>query len=152
MTLFNHHLSNILCSYEFHDKYRASTDSLVCTYLFVCSQVRVPLHIAVMAAQNMEASLTVSPAHKVEFDALTGSLTVMSKGPFIHVLSSVAPTHSSQCSTMSWICLSSVSCSLCFSYLHVYSNRMDTGEFESASTVNPISSPFAVFLSTKQPI
>ncbi|KAJ7446913.1 hypothetical protein B0H11DRAFT_1745410 [Mycena galericulata] len=53
-----------LTSYVFHD----------------ISQVRVPLNTALLAVQNM-ASRPIAKDHEVEFNALEGSLSMMSKGP-----------------------------------------------------------------------
>ncbi|KAJ3994080.1 hypothetical protein F5050DRAFT_1576353 [Lentinula boryana] len=46
---------------------------------YVFHEVRVPLNSALLAAQSMEASGTVPKALEVEFDALMGSLTMMSQ-------------------------------------------------------------------------
>ncbi|KAJ4474814.1 hypothetical protein J3R30DRAFT_3295227 [Lentinula aciculospora] len=46
---------------------------------YVFHEVRVPLNSALLAAQSMESSGTVSKALDVEFDALMGSLTMMSQ-------------------------------------------------------------------------
>ncbi|KAJ3862445.1 hypothetical protein EV359DRAFT_45149 [Lentinula novae-zelandiae] len=46
---------------------------------YVFHEVRVPLNSALLAAQSMEASGTISKALEVEFDALMGSLTMMSQ-------------------------------------------------------------------------
>ncbi|KAJ8516509.1 hypothetical protein ONZ45_g6212 [Pleurotus djamor] len=54
-----------LTSYVFHDNPPA--------------QVRVPLNTALLAVQNMEASGTVAKAQEIEFKALEGSLSMMSK-------------------------------------------------------------------------
>ncbi|RDB15349.1 Autoinducer 2 sensor kinase/phosphatase LuxQ [Hypsizygus marmoreus] len=56
-----------LTSYVFHDKFSIS-----------CS-VRVPLNTALLAVQNMEASGTVARDQEIEFNALEGSLSMMSK-------------------------------------------------------------------------
>ncbi|KAI0296554.1 hypothetical protein B0F90DRAFT_1636279 [Multifurca ochricompacta] len=62
----------------------------------VVTQVRVPLNTALLAVQNMEASRIVPRAQEIEFKALEGSLSMMSKGAH-------------------------------------FSNRMDSGRFESVS-------------------
>ncbi|KAF5351333.1 hypothetical protein D9758_008026 [Tetrapyrgos nigripes] len=54
-----------LTSYVFHDK------SLL--------QIRVPLNSALLAAQNMEATETVAKEAEVEFEAIMGSLNIMSQ-------------------------------------------------------------------------
>ena len=41
--------------------------------------MRVPLNTALLAVQNMEASGTVAKAQEIEFKALEGSLSMMSK-------------------------------------------------------------------------
>ncbi|KAJ3767871.1 hypothetical protein FB446DRAFT_753512 [Lentinula raphanica] len=46
---------------------------------YVFHEVRVPLNSALLAAQSMEVSGTVSKALEIEFDALMGSLTMMSQ-------------------------------------------------------------------------
>ncbi|KAE9396812.1 hypothetical protein BT96DRAFT_977262 [Gymnopus androsaceus JB14] len=46
---------------------------------YVFHEVRVPLNSALLAAQSMEASGTLSKSLEVEFDALMGSLTMMSQ-------------------------------------------------------------------------
>ncbi|KAF5373287.1 hypothetical protein D9615_007374 [Tricholomella constricta] len=70
------------------------------------SYVRVPLNTALLAVQNMEASGTVVKEQEIEFSALEGSLSMMSK-----VLNDV----------------------LDFSLtVPIVSNRMDSGQFESA--------------------
>lgn len=68
-------------------------------YRYVFHEVRVPLNSArqylsfiievyififsvVLAAQSMEASKTLSKSLEVEFDALMGSLTMMSQGKY----------------------------------------------------------------------
>jgi hypothetical protein len=73
-----------------------STDSLPIPYFWTQIQVRVPLNTAcmsisvlstmrlragsVLAVQNMEASGTVAKDQEIEFNALEGSLSIMSKG------------------------------------------------------------------------
>jgi hypothetical protein len=67
-------------------------------YLFNCglvlissAQVRVPLNTALLAVQNMDAYGAVPKAQEVEFNALEGSLTMMSKGGLLfHSLTAVA--------------------------------------------------------------
>ena len=49
--------------------------------------MRVPLNSALLAAQSMEVSGTVSKALEIEFDALMGSLTMMSQGELPPVFS-----------------------------------------------------------------
>ncbi|KAJ3756009.1 Tco5, signal transduction HAMP domain histidine kinase [Lentinula raphanica] len=46
---------------------------------YVFHEVRVPLNSALLAAQSMEVSGTVSKSLEIEFDALMGSLTMMSQ-------------------------------------------------------------------------
>lgn len=46
---------------------------------YIFHEVRVPLNTAMLAVQNIEASGTVSKPLELEFNALMGSLTVMSK-------------------------------------------------------------------------
>jgi len=67
----------------------------------------------VLAVQNIEASGTVIKPLELEFNALSGSLTVMSKG--LNVLSELKPTQSN-----SFIVLNDV----------LDLNRMDAGKFE----------------------
>ncbi|KAL4251564.1 hypothetical protein ABKN59_006690 [Abortiporus biennis] len=47
--------------------------------LSLCLQVRVPLNTALLAVQNMEASGTIAKTQEIEFKALEGSLSMMSK-------------------------------------------------------------------------
>lgn len=49
---------------------------------YVFHEVRVPLNSALLAAQSMETSGTISKTLEVEFEALMGSLTTMSQGRF----------------------------------------------------------------------
>jgi osomolarity two-component system sensor histidine kinase SLN1 len=46
---------------------------------YVFHEVRVPLNTALLAVQNMEASGVVPRAQEIEFKALAGSLSMMSK-------------------------------------------------------------------------
>lgn len=94
-------------------------------------QVRVPLNTALLAVQNMQASGMIT--QDIEFKALEGSLSMMSKGTCASTRSMCFGTDDpSQCSTMSSICeydstvidvfkLNEADCS----------NRMDSGRFES---------------------
>ncbi|KIK51405.1 hypothetical protein GYMLUDRAFT_50559 [Collybiopsis luxurians FD-317 M1] len=58
---------------------RRTTESKHRLTSYVFHEVRVPLNSALLAAQYMEASGTISRALEVEFDALMGSLTMMSQ-------------------------------------------------------------------------
>ncbi|KAK2464012.1 hypothetical protein APHAL10511_003956 [Amanita phalloides] len=49
------------------------------SYASLSPQVRVPLHTAFLATQYLEASGGISSAQELEFSALTGSLSMMSK-------------------------------------------------------------------------
>ncbi|KAG8761318.1 hypothetical protein FRC11_014076 [Ceratobasidium sp. 423] len=46
---------------------------------YIFHEVRVPLNTALLATQNMAAAMTMSGEHDVEFNALEGSLSMMSK-------------------------------------------------------------------------
>lgn len=46
---------------------------------YVFHEVRVPLNTALLAVQNMEAEGMVPRTQEIEFKALTGSLSMMSK-------------------------------------------------------------------------
>jgi len=84
-------------SYVFHDKFLTFIWEPLCPNLFLRIQVRVPLNTArkrhfapvvfelnfcssVLAVQNMDASGTVAKEQEIEFNALEGSLSMMSKG------------------------------------------------------------------------
>ncbi|KAF5379640.1 hypothetical protein D9757_009182 [Collybiopsis confluens] len=58
---------------------RRTTESKHRLTSYVFHEVRVPLNSALLAAQYMEASGTISKSLEVEFDALMGSLTMMSQ-------------------------------------------------------------------------
>ncbi|CAE6512281.1 unnamed protein product [Rhizoctonia solani] len=46
---------------------------------YIFHEVRVPLNTALLATQNMAAAMTLTKEHDVEFNALEGSLSMMSK-------------------------------------------------------------------------
>lgn len=58
---------------------RKTADSKRRLTSYVFHEVRVPLNTALLAVQNMSACGAVSPSHEVEFNALEGSLNMMSK-------------------------------------------------------------------------
>ncbi|THG98473.1 hypothetical protein EW026_g3718 [Hermanssonia centrifuga] len=58
---------------------RKASDSKRRLTSYVFHEVRVPLNTALLAVQNMEASGTVAKAQEIEFKALEGSLSMMSK-------------------------------------------------------------------------
>jgi osomolarity two-component system sensor histidine kinase SLN1 len=59
---------------------RSAWDSKRRLTSYVFHEVRVPLNTALLAVQNMEASGTIGKDQQLEFDALCGSLSMMSKG------------------------------------------------------------------------
>lgn len=58
---------------------RKAADSKRRLTSYVFHEVRVPLNTALLAVQNMDASGTVAKAQEIEFKALEGSLSMMSK-------------------------------------------------------------------------
>lgn len=58
---------------------RKTADSKRRLTSYVFHEVRVPLNTALLAVQNMEASGTIAPEQEIEFKALEGSLSMMSK-------------------------------------------------------------------------
>ncbi|KZP17575.1 hypothetical protein FIBSPDRAFT_920629 [Athelia psychrophila] len=58
---------------------RKSADSKRRLTSYVFHEVRVPLNTALLAVQNMDASGTVAKGQEIEFNALEGSLSMMSK-------------------------------------------------------------------------
>ncbi|KAH7098432.1 hypothetical protein BKA62DRAFT_773383 [Auriculariales sp. MPI-PUGE-AT-0066] len=60
---------------------RKASDSKRRLTSYIFHEVRVPLNTALLATQNMEASGTVPIESEIEFRALQGSLSMMSKGP-----------------------------------------------------------------------
>ena len=58
---------------------RKASDSKRRLTSYVFHEVRVPLNTALLAVQNMAASGTVAKAQDIEFRALEGSLSMMSK-------------------------------------------------------------------------
>ena len=58
---------------------RKAADSKRRLTSYVFHEVRVPLNTALLAVQNMEASGTVAKEQEIEFKALEGSLSMMSK-------------------------------------------------------------------------
>ena len=58
---------------------RKAADSKRRLTSYVFHEVRVPLNTALLAVQNMAASGTVAKAQEIEFEALEGSLNMMSK-------------------------------------------------------------------------
>ncbi|GBE86745.1 hypothetical protein SCP_0906260 [Sparassis crispa] len=58
---------------------RKASDSKRRLTSYVFHEVRVPLNTALLAVQNMEASMSVAQAQEIEFKALEGSLSMMSK-------------------------------------------------------------------------
>ena len=58
---------------------RKAADSKRRLTSYVFHEVRVPLNTALLAVQNMAASRTVAKAQDIEFKALEGSLSMMSK-------------------------------------------------------------------------
>jgi len=58
---------------------RVASDSKRRLTSYVFHEVRVPLNTALLAVQNMEASGTVDKGQEIEFTALEGSLSMMSK-------------------------------------------------------------------------
>ncbi|KAF8159373.1 hypothetical protein B0H34DRAFT_703185 [Crassisporium funariophilum] len=58
---------------------RKASDSKRRLTSYVFHEVRVPLNTALLAVQNMEASGTVARDQEIEFNALCGSLSMMSK-------------------------------------------------------------------------
>ncbi|CCM01334.1 uncharacterized protein FIBRA_03383 [Fibroporia radiculosa] len=69
-----------LTSYVFHDKFSLiGCPVRVFPYHNWFPQVRVPLNTALLAVQNMEAYGSVAKAQEIEFKALEGSLSMMSK-------------------------------------------------------------------------
>ncbi|KAF8997922.1 hypothetical protein BDQ17DRAFT_1362850 [Cyathus striatus] len=62
---------------QINEKKTADSKRRLTSYVF--HEVRVPLNTALLAVQNMEASGTIAKDQEVEFNALSGSLTMMSK-------------------------------------------------------------------------
>jgi osomolarity two-component system, sensor histidine kinase SLN1 len=58
---------------------RKAADSKRRLTSYVFHEVRVPLNTALLAVQNMEASGAVAKTQEIEFKALEGSLSMMSK-------------------------------------------------------------------------
>ena len=58
---------------------RKAADSKRRLTSYVFHEVRVPLNTALLAVQNMDASGTVAKTQEIEFRALEGSLSMMSK-------------------------------------------------------------------------
>ncbi|CAE6417607.1 unnamed protein product [Rhizoctonia solani] len=58
---------------------RKAADSKRRLTSYIFHEVRVPLNTALLATQNMAAAMTLSKEHDVEFNALEGSLSMMSK-------------------------------------------------------------------------
>lgn len=58
---------------------RKAADSKRRLTSYIFHEVRVPLNTALLATQNMAASTSLSKEHDVEFNALEGSLSMMSK-------------------------------------------------------------------------
>ncbi|KAI0726397.1 hybrid sensor histidine kinase [Fomitopsis betulina] len=58
---------------------RKAADSKRRLTSYVFHEVRVPLNTALLAVQNMEASLSIAKSQEIEFKALEGSLSMMSK-------------------------------------------------------------------------
>ncbi|KAG8747308.1 hypothetical protein FRC10_001487 [Ceratobasidium sp. 414] len=58
---------------------RKAADSKRRLTSYIFHEVRVPLNTALLATQNMAAEMTLSREHDVEFNALEGSLSMMSK-------------------------------------------------------------------------
>ncbi|CUA78227.1 Autoinducer 2 sensor kinase/phosphatase LuxQ [Vibrio cholerae O1 biovar El Tor str, N16961] [Rhizoctonia solani] len=58
---------------------RKAADSKRRLTSYIFHEVRVPLNTALLATQNMAAEMTLSKEHDVEFNALEGSLSMMSK-------------------------------------------------------------------------
>ncbi|GLB41632.1 putative his Kinase A (phosphoacceptor) domain containing protein [Lyophyllum shimeji] len=58
---------------------RKAADSKRRLTSYVFHEVRVPLNTALLAVQNMEASGAIAKEHEIEFNALEGSLSMMSK-------------------------------------------------------------------------
>lgn len=92
-----------------------------------------------LAVQNMAASGTVAKNQEIEFNALSGSLSMMSKGELTsaavayrvlkHYLFHQSSTMSLTCEYLNVVCLR-------FGPDKRRSNRMDMGKFESASRVS----------------
>jgi osomolarity two-component system, sensor histidine kinase SLN1 len=59
---------------------RKAADSKRRLTSYVFHEVRVPLNTALLAVQNMDAGGVVPKEHEIEFKALEGSLSMMSKG------------------------------------------------------------------------
>ena len=59
---------------------RKASDSKRRLTSYVFHEVRVPLNTALLAVQNMEAVGNIDKSLEIEFAALQGSLTMMSKG------------------------------------------------------------------------
>ncbi|KAF5386421.1 hypothetical protein D9757_006632 [Collybiopsis confluens] len=66
-----------LTSYVFHDEFAPS--SFPWCLLTCIAQVRVPLNTALLALQNMSATGSIAKSLELEFNALEGSLNMMSK-------------------------------------------------------------------------
>ncbi|KAF8621809.1 hypothetical protein AX15_007483 [Amanita polypyramis BW_CC] len=62
---------------QINERKAAESKRRLTSYVF--HEVRVPLHIAFLAAQYLEASGGISTEQELEFSALTGSLSMMSK-------------------------------------------------------------------------
>ncbi|CAE6406227.1 unnamed protein product [Rhizoctonia solani] len=58
---------------------RKAADSKRRLTSYIFHEVRVPLNTALLATQNMAAAMTLTKEHDVEFNALEGSLSMMSK-------------------------------------------------------------------------
>ncbi|QRV74014.1 protein-histidine kinase [Ceratobasidium sp. AG-Ba] len=74
---FTSTLCTRLQSAQVSERKAADSKRRLTSYIF--HEVRVPLNTALLATQNMAAAMTLSGEHDVEFNALEGSLSMMSK-------------------------------------------------------------------------
>ena len=96
---------------------RKAADSKRRLTSYVFHEVRVPLNTALLAVQNMAASGAVAKGQEIEFKALEGSLSMMSK-----VLNDVLDLY---------VCPPLDTHVRANPFSIVSSNRMDSGRFES---------------------
>jgi len=71
--------THVYCRYVFHDMFEFPLLKVTAFNCVLLIQVRVPLNTALLAVQNMDASGTIAREQEIEFSALEGSLSMMSK-------------------------------------------------------------------------
>lgn len=101
-------------------------------------EIKAEHAILVLAVQNMEASHSIPMTQDIEFNALEGSLNMMSKGEILHIVfyGTNGLPYISQSSMMSLTCECLVTSYCCRHRVTMAcSNRMDSGRFESVLKV-----------------